>query len=520
VYTYISLGLACLFVFLAGFNVWNRVGSRGTSAHEKQLWATLHRLAGYAFIALFGIFVYFMLLRLKGLPDELPPRLILHMGLALVLAPLLVVKVLVARYQKADRGLLMGLGVGIFAIAFTLVALNFFVHYLRQASSDKVPAGMSAGVVALVLLSTSIAYVRKGQPLRPISSAGRAATKAPAQEASSRDQPLTLTLARIQPQTPHAKTLRFLVPRSQRILARPGQFLTFEWLIDGKTVTRSYSICSSPTQSGYVEITAKRVENGRVSQFLNDSARVGMTVTARGPYGRFCFEEEKHKRVVLIAGGSGVTPLMSMLRYIDDLSIPVDATLIYCVRGEEELFFKSELGELQSRGSRVVLVLSRPTSHWAGWTGRLRREILEREVEKPRESTFFLCGPPPFMELGRSLLAEMGVAPSQLLQESFGGAVAGQEVRPAAAGSLEITFSRSAAVCKAGPDHTVLESAESHGVLIPSGCRMGICGTCATKLLSGRVQMACEEALNDEMRSEGFILPCVSRPLGDVTLDA
>lgn len=517
-YTDISLGLAGLFVFLAGFNVWNRVASPGTSAHGRQLWMKAHRLAGYAFITLFAIFFYFMLLRLKGLPDELPPRLILHMGLALALAPLLIVKVLVARYQKADRGLLLGLGIGIFAIAFTLVTLNFAAHYLRQASTDKMPTGISAGVVVLALLSTSVAYLRKGQPAK--SAAGPAAVTN-ASEGNRRDQTLTLTLVRIQQQTRHAKTLRFLVPRSQRISARPGQFLTFDWVIDGKTVTRSYSICSSPTQRAFVEITAKRVENGRVSPFLNDSARVDMTVTAHGPYGRFCFDEDQHKRVVLIAGGSGITPLMSMLRYIDDRCIPVKVTLIYCARNEEEVFFKDELAELESRlsGLRVIWVLSRPIYKGPGWTGRLRREIVEKEVEHPGESTFFLCGPPQLMELGRVLLREMGVDSSQVLQESFGGAVAG-EPRSATDGSLEIKFARSAAVCKAAPDQTVLESAERNGVLIPSGCRMGICGTCATKLLSGRVQMASAEALNDERRAQGFILPCVSQPLGDLTLDA
>jgi len=174
-----------------------------------------------------------------------------------------------------------------------------------------------------------------------------------------------------------------------------------------------------------------------------------------------------------------------------------------------------------------VTVLSQPSSEWTGWKGRLRREILEREVQKPLEATFFVCGPPAFMELSRSLLADLGVEPSRILQESFGGAVPGEkrfngssEGIRTGIGSLEISFARSAVAFQISPEETLLESSERNGVLMPSGCRQGSCGTCATKLLRGRVKMESEEALSDQMRSQGYILPCVSRALENVTLDA
>jgi ferredoxin-NADP reductase len=219
---------------------------------------------------------------------------------------------------------------------------------------------------------------------------------------------------------------------------------------------------------------------------------------------------------------------MAMLKYIDDRCIPVEATLIYCVRSWQDVFFRSELSQLQTRLRQFhwVPVLSQPSSAWTGWKGRLRRESLEREIQKPLEATFFLCGPPAFMELGRSLLADLGVEPSRILQESFGAAVAGEKRFSGSgdpltgAGSLEIRFARSAVVFQVSPEETLLESSERNGVLMPSGCRQGSCGTCATKLLRGRVKMENEEALNDEMRSQGYILPCVSRALEDVTLDA
>jgi len=162
----ISLTLASLFVVLAGFNVWSMLTSRGTSLRGNGLWTRIHRIAGYAFITLFAILCYFMLRRLKGWSDELSPRLILHMALALSLAPLLFVKLIVARYQKAARGLLTGLGIGIFAIAFTLVSLNLSIHYLRAASTERVPAGISATVVVAILALAVVAFFAKGKQPR------------------------------------------------------------------------------------------------------------------------------------------------------------------------------------------------------------------------------------------------------------------------------------------------------------------------------------------------------------------
>jgi len=124
------------------------------------------------------------------------------------------------------------------------------------------------------------------------------------------------------------------------------------------------------------------------------------------------------------------------------------------------------------------------------------------------------------MELSRSLLKDMGVEASRVLQETFGAAVSGEKASVTTSGPLEIRLARSGVTYHMSSRETVLASSEQNGVLIPSGCRQGNCGTCATKLLRGNVQMDNEEALTVELRAQGFILPCVSRPLSDLTLDA
>ena len=172
----ITVPLAALFVFLAGFNVWIMLTERGASPRSRRLWARAHRIAGHTFIALFVVFCYVMLSRVRGYADELSPRLILHMSLAFLLAPLLLAKVMTVRYQKDAWKLLMVLGIGIFAAAFTLVALNLSVHYLRIAAKHRMATGITGTIIVGALALAVIGYfsgirqlkqVESQLPLRP-----------------------------------------------------------------------------------------------------------------------------------------------------------------------------------------------------------------------------------------------------------------------------------------------------------------------------------------------------------------
>jgi ferredoxin-NADP reductase len=523
-HTSLSVALSSLFVLLGGFNTWLMLGTRGSSKPNRRLLVLAHRTAGYLFIAIYSVMLYYMILRIKGAVDELPPRITVHMVLALLLVPLLVMKIFVARHQKSLQGVLHALGIAIFAISFTLVALNIVWHMLRSATERPVSPVTSAIVLILIFALLGVLLLRRpgnlalGQTVaHPIEDA-----HADGLAIANRDpKGFSLILSRIQPQTHDSKTLRFIVPQNMRWLARAGQFLTFEWMIDGKRVDRSYSICSSPTQTGYVEITPKRMPNGCVSIFLNDHVHPGLVVTARGPYGQFCFDAEKHKRIVLIAGGSGMTPMMSMLRYIDDLCLPVEVTFIYCVRTQDDVFFKAELAELQARLKkfRYILVLSQPGSDWKGPSGHLNRELIEGNVENIATATFFLCGPPPFMENTRKILESLAVDPANVKQESFGSARQVMQTDSLESRAFQIAFVRSNKTCRNSQSRTILETAEMNGVNVPYGCRQGQCGTCVTRLLAGEVQMEREDGLGTELKAQGYILPCVSRARSDIELD-
>ena len=379
------------------------------------------------------------------------------------------------------------------------------------------------GFISLVCLGTLALVIRR--PTRIAGGKARLDTTGgivPSTD-SSLSGPLILRLASITAQTADSKTLRFIVPNDRKITARPGQFLTFSFLFDGKKVVRSYSICSSPARSGYVEITTKRVSQGCVSLFLNDRASVGMTVEANGPFGQFYFDESKHHNVVLIAAGSGITPMMAMLRYIDDLCVQTTATLLYCVRSSGDIMFENELEQLRYRQIlQYHVVLSEPHDDWRGRRGHINREFVNDTIKDLKSSAFFVCGPPPFMEASRAILMGLGVEPERIMQESFGSPVPknAQANTVTQEEGMVVEFGPSGKTCTVRSGQTLLEAAEEHGVVIPSSCRQGQCGTCKTKLLAGYVRMDTEVGLDPYWKAQGYVLTCVGHAESPVKLDA
>jgi ferredoxin-NADP reductase len=286
---------------------------------------------------------------------------------------------------------------------------------------------------------------------------------------------------------------------------------------------RSYTISSSPIHRNYVEITPKRMENGCVSVFLNERAKPGLKVEARGPYGQFYFDETIHKSIVLISAGSGITPMISMLRYIDDLRQATSVMLLYCVRTAADIIFRSELARLERSlpNFKYEVCLSRPEPTWKGHSGRLTGEFVSQHVIDLVSPTFFLCGPNGFMDNARQILSTLGVDPDRVLQESFGESKRSTESRPREARPAEtVVFLHSQKVCQAPAGSALLDLAEKSGVQIPYGCRQGLCGTCATRVLSGTVEMDVEAGLTAEQKNAGYVLPCVSRTSGTVVVAA
>jgi ferredoxin-NADP reductase len=518
------------FVALAALNVVVMLeASRPTcNGKAKSRLVAVHRIAGYLFAILFCIMVWIMSQRLIGVGLSKLPADVLHVAIALVLVPLLALKILIARRYKHLHSLLMPLGLAIFAATFVLVSLPMLSQALRSASPDSI--GLRVALVLAVVLGLflcSLAILRSERqrvgapnplsiPLVPVAST----RSTNPQEVTGGS--MTLLLAHIEQQTHDTKTFRFLVPRERSFQAKPGQFLTFHWVVEGKQVLRSYTISSSPTHHNYVEITSKRIKDGCISNFLHDQAKLGLTVEATGPHGKFYLDEMVHQRIVLIAAGSGVTPMISMLRYIDDLRPPIIITLLYCVRTHKDIIFEAELERLRNSvpNFNYGVSLSQPDDNWRGQRGHLTREFIFEHVIDLDTPTFFLCGPKGFMENARQILTSAGVDESRITQESFGESRRPADSSPVVGRTVAtIEFVRSKKKCAVPNGATLLDVAEANGVQIPYGCRQGQCGTCATRVHCGTVRMDTDAGLSADQKNAGYVLPCVSRAEGNVVVD-
>ncbi len=518
---FVALALTNLMLML-------ETSSPSQNAKSKNRLIAAHRVIGYLFVIVFCWMVYVMSQRLAGvgITKNLPTYLVLHIVLALSLVPLLLLKIVIARFYKQSYSSLRSLGIAIFIVSFLLVEIPSFSELLRWASPG------SAGVKLATALLITACLVQCFLILRSTRIPASAVVKSvlilehpTPTNTSVKDQsmegPMTLLLSHIEQQTHDTRTLRFLVPKERSFCFRPGQFLTFQWTVNGRRVPRSYTISSSPIHSNYVEITPKRIENGCISVFLNDQAKPGLTVEASGPYGQFYFDETIHPSIVLLAAGSGITPMISMLRYINDRKLPTSVSLLYFVRTRNDIIFATELEKLSKSipNFNYGICLSRPDKDWMGHRGHLTQELISQGMTIPEGQTFFLCGPKGFMHNARQILAALGVSHDRIAQESFGENSKSPDPSPAEA-LATIVFSQSQKVCQGNSGCTLLELAEKNGVQIPYGCRQGVCGTCATRVLSGTVRMDTEAELNAKQKDAGYVLPCVSHAEGTVVLVA
>lgn len=337
-----------------------------------------------------------------------------------------------------------------------------------------------------------------------------------------------LRVARIFQETPQVKTFRLVAPEGNGLPFGflPGQFLTVTVTPAGQTVKRSYTIASAPTRD-YLEVTVRHEAQGVVSGYLHEQVREGDLLQVTGPSGKFTFAGEDRDSIVLIAGGVGVTPMMSVIRYLTDRSWPGDIFLVYSSKTDADVIFRDELEYLAGRhpNLHLCLVADRPTSGWRHATGRITAGLLAKEVPAIAGRHIHLCGPKPMMEAAKAMLAELNVPPDQVETEVFIGK---EPVRPAAAGvpadpaatpaatlnAPLVSFTRSGTSAAMRPDQTVLEAAEDAGVAIEYSCRAGTCGACKVKLLSGKVTMEVEDALTGQDKAEGLILACQAKSAG------
>ncbi len=335
-------------------------------------------------------------------------------------------------------------------------------------------------------------------------------------------------------ETKDAITIVFEQPQGAGITYKAGQFLTLIVPVQGKEVRRAYSLCTSPFIDKDLAVTVKRVENGLMSNWLPDNLKAGQSVRIMEPMGQFTTEyNAKQKRhLVLFAGGSGITPMMAILKSILSQEPDSMVSLIYCNRDIDSIIFKNALDELETKDEgrlQVIHILDNAPMNWQGYSGLLNHDMLTRLLERMPDwgtdkTTYLMCGPEGMMKNVESLLAERRIPKEKIFKESFVQGTLDKAEAPAAASvggseskTREVTIRYDGMEHKVtvAPNDTILQSALDQGIDLPYSCQSGLCTACRGKALSGKVKLDEEEGLSQSERAEGYVLTCVGHPLTD-----
>lgn len=267
-------------------------------------------------------------------------------------------------------------------------------------------------------------------------------------------------------------------------------------------------------------MTIKREDHGLASQHLHDSIKPGDSLQVAAAAGRFTFTGDQAPRVALLAAGVGITPLMSILRYLADQHWPGQIYLVFYCKTPRDIIFRDELQALQTRcpNLHLTITLTRAqNTDWTGPLGRIDAPLLTRTIPNLTNLPFYLCGPAEMLHATHDLLTQLGIPENHIHIESFGT----PRTAPASTdATFNITFQRSAQTAAIPATLPILDLADQLQIGVDSECRSGLCGRCKCQLLSGSVHMPTQDALTSADRQNNIILLCQARPLSDVTLNA
>jgi ring-1,2-phenylacetyl-CoA epoxidase subunit PaaE len=309
---------------------------------------------------------------------------------------------------------------------------------------------------------------------------------------------------------------------AEPVVYRAGQHLTLVVEVDGAAHRRCYSFSSSPVAGARPAITVRRKPDGIVSRHLHDHVRAGDTLIASGPAGQFTMTTtpSASRTVALIAGGVGITPLVSLTETLLREEPRSRAVLLCGNRSEDEIIFRTRLAALEAEFAPRLAVrhaLDNPAPDWQGLSGPLDGPRVLDALGDLRPDAYYVCGPQPMMESICSTLAGAGVGSEQIHTERFSYAAATAARIPDRA--AEIRFAATGRRVTAMAGQTLLQAGLRAGVDLPYSCTMGGCGACKVKKLSGTVVTSEPNCLSEHERAQGYVLTCCSYADSSVTID-
>lgn len=340
-----------------------------------------------------------------------------------------------------------------------------------------------------------------------------------------------LEVARFTRETADAVSLVLRDPSGAELPAmRPGQFFTLLVELDGETLRRAYSLSDDCRDRGQARVTIKRVAGGRVSNALNDldeARAAGLRLRVLGPSGEFGWAPEPERaaprKLVLLAGGGGITPMMALIHTLLAAEDRCEIALIYANRERADVIFADELAGLEAQHAprlQIIWLLERAPEGWSGLVGRGDADTLAAALERVElagdpAAQYMLCGPAPMIEGARELLASRGVEAARVHVESF----VAPHLRASAAAKLRgpqaltlVQGEREIGLV-VQPGQTVLEAGLAAGLDLPYSCAMGGCGACTATVERGELIMREPNCLGERERAAGQILACVASPI-------
>lgn len=343
-----------------------------------------------------------------------------------------------------------------------------------------------------------------------------------------------LRVKQIIQETKDAIQIVFEQPQANPLPYRSGQFLTLIATIKGKEVRRAYSLCSAPGIDKDLAVAVKRVENGLMSNWLADHLREGDSVKVMEAMGQFTTEYKatNKRHLIMFAGGSGITPMLSLIKSSLAHEPESIVSLIYCNRDIDSIIFRDILDQIQTHYEgrlHVIHVLDNAPMNWQGYSGLLNKEMLARLFERIPDwgidrTTYLMCGPEGMMKNVETLLADHKIPGDKIHKESFVQGTIDKYPKPAEAKgeAYEVTIRYDGQEFKISvpPNKAILETALASGYDLPYSCQSGLCTACRGKAVSGKVRLDEEDGLSASERAEGYVLTCVGHPMtNDVIIE-
>jgi len=323
-------------------------------------------------------------------------------------------------------------------------------------------------------------------------------------------------------ETVDAVSITLADPTGAAVHHLPGQFFTLAVRVGEKIVRRNYSASSAPASLPSVTFTVKRVANGELSAHLVDQLRVGDAIDVEGPSGHFTVRPNANtsRSILLIGGGSGITPLMSIARSVLSAEKGSKVALVYGNRRESDVIFHRALHALESEHAdrfRIAHVLEEAPEGWKGGRGRLSASNLDLLAGNATSvDDVFVCGPEPMRALVREWLRSKGVSANRIHEERY---TLGGTPRSTAGASVSVSLAGASYSIETRAGETILAAATRSKVPLPFSCAMGGCGACRLKLVAGDVEMDEPNCLSPGEKRDGYVLTCVGCARGNVVLE-